>query len=72
MLDHEKKLQILDITVVCVLFLLGGFVGKLVTENMGDTWFSFNGPTLGILIIGELIWWRVRKSLIKKWEDRGV
>ena len=69
MLDHEKKLNILDISIVCILFTIGCFVGKFVTENVADTWFSFNGPAIGVLIIGELIWWRVRKKLKKKWEE---
>lgn len=30
---------------------------------------AFNESTLGIIAIGELIWWRIRKILIKnlKW-----
>jgi len=65
-LDYEWKLQIWDITITIVLFIIGCVAGKLMTIYASDTWFSFNGPAIGILFIGELIWWRVRKRLIKK------
>ena len=68
MLDKERKLQVLDIVVAVVLFVFGCIVGKLVMIRY-DTWLSFNGPAIGILAIGELIWWRLRKRLIRKWED---
>ena len=68
MLDHEKKLNILDISIVCILFTIGCFVGKMVMENVGGKWIAFNGPALGILILGELIWWRIRKVINEKWE----
>ena len=70
MQDRENKLNILDISIVCILFTIGCFVGKLVMENVADTWIAFNGPALGILALGELTWLWVRKSLIKKWENR--
>lgn len=68
MLDYERKLQIWDITITIVLFIIGCVAGKLMTIYASDTWFSFNAPAIGILFIGELIWWRVRKRLIKKWK----
>lgn len=55
MRDYEKKLQILDLVVVIVLFFGGCFLGKLVMENVTDTWFAFNGPAIGVFIIGELV-----------------
>ena len=36
---------------------------------VSDAWLSFNGPAIGVLIIGEVVWWRIRKKLIKKWEE---
>ena len=69
MLNHERKLQILDITITIVLFIIGCVAGKLIMVYASDTWLSFNGPALGVLIIGELVWWRIRKILIKKWEE---
>ena len=63
-MEKERKLQILDITVVVVLFIIACVAGKLVM-NEYDTWISFNGPALGILAVGELIWWRLRKKLNK-------
>ena len=63
---NERKLQMLDLIVVAVLFTAGCFVGKLVMENVADTWIAFNGPALGILGVGELIWWRVRKRIVNR------
>ena len=69
MLDYERKLQILDITITIVLFIIGCIAGKLMMVYASDTWLAFNGPALGVLIIGELVWWRIRKKLIEKWEE---
>lgn len=69
MLDYERKLQILDITIISVLFIIGCVAGKLMMVYASDTWLSFNGPALGVLIIGEVVWWRIRKKLIRKWEE---
>ena len=68
-MEHERKLLILDITITIVLFIIGCVAGKLIMVYASDTWLSFNGPALGVLIIGELVWWRIRKILIKKWEE---
>ncbi len=68
-LDYERKLQILDITITIVLFIIGCVAGKLMMVYVSDTWFSFNGSALGVLITGELVWWRIRKIRIKKWEE---
>ena len=43
MLDYERKLQIWDITITIVLFIIGCVAGKLMTIYASDTWFSFNG-----------------------------
>lgn len=66
--EKDRKLQILDIMVVIVLFITACIVGKLVM-NVYDAWRSFNEPALGILAVGELVWWRVRKRIKKKWEE---
>ena len=65
-MEQEKKLQILDITVAMVLFIIACFAGKLVKVHVANTWWAFNGPALGVFGLGELIWWRVRKKLVKK------
>ena len=69
MFDKERRIQILDIAVVIVLFIVGCIVGKLVMVHVSDTWIAFNGPAIGILAVGELIWWRARKKILKKWEE---
>ncbi len=65
-MDKEKRLQVLDITVVIVLFIVACVAGKVVMIHVSDTWIGFNGPAIGILAVGELVWWRIRKRLIKK------
>lgn len=57
-MEHERKMQALDIiTVVCVLYIIGYFIGKYVADNVANTWFAYNGPAIGVLAFGELIWW---------------
>ncbi len=70
MQDNEKKLQILFLAVVIVLFIAGCFLGKLCMNHQA-TWPAFNGPALGTLAIGELIWWRVRKIIMRKDHSDG-
>lgn len=60
----DKK-TIVNLIVAIVLITLGCIVGKLVMENVADTWIAFNGPALGIFGIGELIWWRISKRLFR-------
>ena len=64
------KLQILDITVTVLLFFIACYVGKLVM-NVYDTWLSFNGPAIGVLAVGELCWFGIRKLLCQSlWEQK--
>ena len=69
MIGHERKLQALDITVTILLFVIGCVAGKIMMIYASDTWIAFNGPAIGILAIGELVWWRIRKNIKKKWEE---
>lgn len=63
---NERKLQILDLTVSIVLFVVACIIGKVVL-NIYDTWWAFNVPAIGIVAIGELLWMKViRKKLVKK------
>ena len=62
----EREMQALDLIVVAVLFTAGCVAGKLVMENVTDTLIAFNGPALGILGIGELVWWRIRKRIVNR------
>lgn len=69
--DKEMLIQTLDIIVVISLFVIGCILGKLVMEWY-DTWLSFNGPAIGIVIIGELFWRIIKKSIVKKLEMRDT
>ena len=57
---REEKKMIIDLIVTIVLVSVGCYVGKLLMDKY-DTWISFNGPAIGILVIGELIWWGIKK-----------
>lgn len=66
-----RKIQILDIIITFILFIIACFVGKTMMEAYG-TWAAFNGSAFGILGLGELIWWLLRKYIIdKKWSDKN-
>ena len=69
MIEHERKMQALDITVTILLFVVGCIAGKIMMIYASDTWIAFNGQAIGILAIGELVWWRIRKIIKKKWEE---
>jgi len=68
-IEHERKMQALDMTVIIVLFIIGCVAGKLMMIYASDTWIAFNGPALGVLAVGELARWRVGKRIKKKWEE---
>ena len=69
MIEHERKMHALDITVTILLFVVGCIAGKIMMIYASDTWSAFNGSALGIFTTGELIWWRIRKNTKKKWEE---
>lgn len=69
MIDEDKRIQVLDIVVVVVLFIVGCIAGKLVMTYVSYTWIAFNGPAIGLVAVGEQIWWRIRRKLIKEWEE---
>ncbi len=59
----ETIRQIIDVSVTLVIYFLACLVGKLVSDNVGDTWIAFNGPTLAVLGLGEGIWFKARKHI---------
>lgn len=61
-MKHEKVNQVIEIAITMILFILGCVVGKIVM-NIYDTWISFNGPAIGIVLIGELLWWMLRRVI---------
>lgn len=65
-MEKERRMQILDITITVLLFMLGCIAGKIVMTAVADTWLAFNGPAVGIFITSEFVWWRVKKILKKK------
>ena len=68
---NEKRMQVLDILVTVVLFVIACILGKQCMNNFGETWISFNVPTIGTVAVGELIWLIIRKRRVKKIEVRA-
>ena len=65
MSSHERIIQLLNISVLIVLFFLGCAIGKLITDN----WFVFNGIVIGIIFVCDIIWQRLRKKLVKRYDQ---
>jgi uncharacterized membrane protein YciS (DUF1049 family) len=61
--NTEKKLEILDFVVLFGLIIAGCLAGKFVMSRVLDTILGFNGPAIGVLVCGEIIWMKVRKHL---------
>ena len=66
MSDVEKKIQILDFTVLFVCVIVGCLAGRYVMNNISDSILGFNGTAIGVLAVGELIWLKVRGVLLKR------
>ena len=71
MLNEERKIQILDLTVLMILFFLSGTAGKYVMTYTTDTILGFNGVAIGTMMVGELLWTRVRNNLIHRLDEHG-
>ena len=65
-MEKERRMQILDITITVLLFMLGCIAGKIVMTAVADIWLAFNALAVGIYITSEFVWWRVKKILKKK------
>ena len=68
---NDNKMQILDMIVTIVLFAVACILGKLCMNYFGDTWLSFNVPSIGTIAVGEFIWWGIRKQIVKKIEVKA-
>lgn len=64
-MEPEKKIQIFDFIIYTCLIFAGCFVGSWVMHSISNTVLGFNGPAIVILLGGELIWSRVRKSVVE-------
>lgn len=62
-MEKETTKTIASLVITIVLVSVGCFIGKLATEKIADTWIAFNGPAIGIIVIGELVWWRISKRI---------
>lgn len=65
MSDIEKKVEILDFVVLFALITAGCLAGKIVMDRVSDTILGFNGPAIGILVIGETFWLKIRKIMMR-------
>lgn len=68
---NEKRMQVLDILITVVLFVIACILGKLCMDYHGERWLAFNIPAVGTTIIGELVWCVIRKQIVKKIEVKA-
>lgn len=68
--ESENRIQVLSIIVLIALAIIGCMVGSFVMNNFSNTMLGFNGPAIGVLAIGELIWMKVRSILQKCWDKQ--
>ena len=59
-MKQDVKKQVIDVAVVVTIFTGACVVGK---ELMNGSWIGFNGPVLGILALGVLGWWMIRREI---------
>lgn len=67
MTDTENKIQLLDFIVLFICVFTGCLAGRYVMNHISNSILGFNGPAIGVLVIGELVWLKVRGILQKRW-----
>lgn len=70
----ESIMQVFDIAVTIVIFIVACLLGKLSISCYGDIWLAFNVPTFAVIIIGEVMWIIIRrfiKRLLSKKYDKN-
>lgn len=70
MMDAEKRIQVLDFALLFLLVALGCMLGKFSMTHISNSILGFNIPAIGILVIGELIWVKVRGNLQQRWNKK--
>lgn len=65
MIDVEKKIQLLDFIVLFICVFAGCLAGRYVMRHISNSILGFNVPAIGVLIIGEYVWMKIRKMIIK-------
>lgn len=71
MYSFEKKMQLADILATIVLFTIACVLGKFSMNCFGGSFLSFNIPAVGIISLGETIWWIIRKRIFQKKDERN-
>ncbi len=69
-MKFEKELQLLDLTVTILLFMLACLIGRICINKYGDLCLMFYVSVLAMILTGEIIWRKVRKHLKDQWEQR--
>lgn len=74
MSDVENKIQLLDFIVLFTCIFFGCLAGRYVMNSISYSILGFNGPAIGVLAAGELIWLKARGILLNRWnmqENQG-
>ena len=70
MANTETKLQILDMTILMALVFVGCMAGKAVMIRTAGSILGFNITAIAVLVVGELIWAKVRSILRQRWSEQ--
>lgn len=70
MTETENKIQLFDFIVLFICVFAGCLAGRYVMDHILNSILGFNGPAIGVLVIGELIWLKTRGILQKRWSKQ--
>ncbi len=68
-MNQEVKMQLIDMGIIIVTFLVAIFIGNLFVDKANNALVGFYLPSVATLTFGGTIWLVFRKWLIKKWEE---
>ena len=68
--EKNLKIEYIDILVTCMLFVVGCAIGKLGVEHFGESIWAFNIPAIGLFLVGELIFYLIKRVLSKLFSEK--
>ena len=65
-MKYEKTFILLDLGIFFLLFFGGMGIGLYISKNSTDVWNSLNGMVISVVLLGELIWWKMRQGVVER------
>lgn len=62
-MKYKKVYTFLDLSVFFALFFAGLGIGQYISKHVTDIWAAYNGSVICVTLIGELMWWGIRKAV---------